>query len=160
MRNDIQSFCETCEICQKTKVKRYRQGELHPHEVVVKPWEVIAMDLIGPLPKSMGYNAIQVFIDTGSKGIHIEPVNIEIDALGVAKLMRDRVIRYHGIPRKIISDRDTRYASMFMTELYKLIGIQANISMAYRPQTDGQTERINQEIEQYLRIFVNFHQNN
>jgi hypothetical protein len=73
----------------KTKVKRVRQGELHLHGISTEPWEVISMDLIGPLPKSAGYDVIQVFADTGSKGIHIEPVNMEINALGVAKLLRD-----------------------------------------------------------------------
>jgi hypothetical protein len=116
------------------------------------------MDLIGLLPMSNGYNVIQVFADTGSKGIHIEPVNMEINAEGVAKLMRDHVIRYHGLPEKVISDRDKRYSGNFMTELYKLLGIKANVSMAFRLQTDRQTERANQEIEQYLHIFINYHQ--
>ena len=98
------------------------------------------MDLIGPLPMSNGNNAIQVFADTGSKAIHIEPVHMEINAEGVAKLMRDRVIRYHGVPEKIISDRDKRYSGNFMMELSKLLGIQLNTSMAYRPETDRQTE--------------------
>ena len=131
MGNQIKKFIQTCELCQKTKIKRYKQGELHPHEVVTQPWEVIAMDLVGPLPMSSGYDAIQVFTDTATKGIHIEPVNMEITAEGVATLMRDRIIRYHGVPRKVISDRDPHYASHFMMELYKLIGIQANISTAF-----------------------------
>jgi hypothetical protein len=116
------------------------------------------MDLIGPLPMSNGYNTIQVFTDTGSKGIHIEPVNMEINAEEVAKLMCDHVIRYHRLPEKVISDRDKRYLGNFMMELYKLLGIKANVSTVFRPQTDGQTERANQEIEQYLRIFINYHQ--
>jgi hypothetical protein len=158
MKIQIHEFVQTCKICQKTKVKQVCYGELHPHGISTELWEVISIDLIEPLPKSAGYNVIQVFADTGSKEIHIEPVNIEIDALGVAKLLRDQVIRYHRIPKKIILDKDTRYASNFMTELYKLIGVQANISTAYHLQTDGQTERANQEIEAYLRAFINIHQ--
>ena len=89
------------------------------------------MDLIGPLPISNGNNVIQVFTDTGSKAIHIEPAHMEINAEGVAKLMCNRMIRYHGIPEKIISDRDKRYSGNFMTELSKLLGIQLNMSTAY-----------------------------
>jgi hypothetical protein len=116
------------------------------------------MDLISPLPMSNGNNVIQVFADTGSKAIYIEPVHMEINAEGVAKLLHNCVIRYHRVPEKIISDRDKRYSGRFMTELSKLLEIQLNTSMAYRPQTDGQTEQSNQEIEQYLRIFINYHQ--
>jgi hypothetical protein len=158
MGNQVKEYVRTCESCQRTKVHRYKQGSLHPHEQQTQPWRIIAMDLIGPLPMSNGNNAIQVFANTGSKAIHIEPVHMEINAEGVAKLLRDRVIRYHGVPEKIISDRDKRYSGNFMTELSKLLGIQLNTSTAYRPQTDGQTERSNQEIEQYLRIFINYHQ--
>ena len=88
------------------------------------------MDLIGPLPMSNGNNTIQVFADTGSKAIHTEPAK-EINAEGVTKLMCDRVIRYHGVPEKIISDRDKRYSGNFMTELSKLLEIQLNTSTAY-----------------------------
>jgi hypothetical protein len=89
------------------------------------------MDLIGPLPERNGYNAIQVWADTSTKAIHIEPMDMHVTVEGVAKLTRDCVIRYHGVPRKIISDPDPRYASEYMRELYKLLGIQANISTAY-----------------------------
>jgi hypothetical protein len=116
------------------------------------------MDLISPLPMSNGHNAIQVFADTGSKGIHIEPCHMEIGAESVAKLLWNRVIHYHGLLKKIISDRDKRYSGHFMTELYKLLEIQANVSTAYQLQTDRQTERANQEIEQYPQIFIAQHQ--
>ena len=82
---------------------------------------------------------------------------MEINAEGVAKLMHDRVVHYHRLPEKVISDRDKRYSGHFMMELYKLLGIKANVSTAFRPQTNGQTEHANQEIEQYLHIFINYH---
>ena len=157
--NQVREYVRTCETCQRSKVKRFRTGELHPHEITAKPWETISMDLIGPLPQSSGYDAIQVWVDTCTKRVHIEPTNMEITSEGIAKLTRDRVIRYHGVPRKIISDRDPRYVSAFMQELSKSLGFKLNTSTAYHPQTDGQTERMNQEIEQYLRIYINFHQN-
>ena len=116
------------------------------------------MDLIGPLPASNGYDAIQVWVDTFTKRIHVEPVSIKIKSEGVARLTRDRVIRYHGVPRKVISDRDPRYVSEFMRELNRLLGTEMNPSTAYHPQTDGQTERMNKEIEHYLWIYINHHQ--
>ena len=77
----------------------------------------------------------------------------------MARLYRNHVFRHHGILRKFIHDRGPQFESNFMKELYKLLGIEGNPSTAYHPQTDGQTKRINQEIEQYLRIFINYHQN-
>ena len=75
--------------------------------------------------------------------------------MGTAKLFRDHVWKQFGIPRKVISDRGPQFAAQFMKDLHQLVGMKTNISTAYHPQTDGQTERMNQEIEQYLRIFVN-----
>ena len=75
-------------------------------------------------------------------------------AHGMAKIYRDHVFRLHGIPKKIIHDRGPQFESRFMKDFYKLVGIEGNPSTAYHPQTDGQTERINQEIEQYLHIFT------
>ena len=83
---------------------------------------------------------------------------MDLTSEGAARIMRDRVFRDHGLPRKVISDRGPQFVSGFMKELYRLLGIEGNPSTAYHPQTDGQTERVNQEIEQYLRIFVNHHQ--
>jgi hypothetical protein len=116
------------------------------------------MDLIGPLPESNSYNASQVWADMLTKAIYIEPTDMHVTAEGVAKLTCDHLIWYHRIPRKIISDWDPWYALEYMRELYKLLEVQANISTAYWPQTDRQTERANQEIEQYLRIYVDIHQ--
>jgi hypothetical protein len=85
--------------------------------------------------------------------IHAEPTNMEISTEGVTRLTRDWVIRYHGVPRKIISDCDQCYISGFMKELNCILGIEMNPSTARHPITDGQMERMNQEIEKYLRIF-------
>ena len=79
---------------------------------------------------------------------------------GMARIYRDKVFPIHRMPRKIIHDRGPQYHSVFMKELYKLLSITANFTTAYHPQTNGQSERTNQEIEQYLRLFINFHQSN
>jgi len=79
-------------------------------------------------------------------------------AEGLAKLFRDQVWRLHGLPESIISDRGVQFAAGMMKELNNLLGIQTKLLMAYHPQTDGQTERINQELEQYLRVFIDHRQ--
>lgn len=93
-----------------------------------------------------------------SKQIIAIPSNIELNAEGWGKALRDHVVAHHGLPRKIISNRGTEFKNKFISELYQSLGIEANPSTAYHPQTDGQTERINQEIEQYLRLFINYRQ--
>ena len=83
---------------------------------------------------------------------------MELNSEGLARIYRDNVFRLHGLPRKVIHDRGPQFVSSFMKDLYRLLGIEGNPSTAYHPQTDGQTERINQEIEHYLRVFTNYHQ--
>jgi hypothetical protein len=103
---------------------------------------------------------ILVIIDRFSKKAYFLPCNTMITSQGVANLYRDNVFKEHGLPRKVISDRGPQFVSNFIKELYKKLGIEANPSTAYHPQTDGQTERVNQELEEYLRIYVNEKQNN
>ena len=108
------------------------------------------MDLIGPLPESNGYNCINVIVDRKSKLAHFIPTTTELSSLGQAKIMRDHVFKLHGIPKKIITDCGLQYVSKFMGEFFQLMGITGNPSTAYHPQTDGQTEWVNQEVETFL----------
>ena len=157
--SDVNRYVAGCVKCQRTKAHRQMpRAPLNPHDAPPYPWHTVSGDMIGELPQSNGYNAIAVFVDRFSKQIHVIPSNTSCSAAGMATLFRDHVFKLHGIPRKFISDRGSQYESKFSREFYKLLGIEANPSTAYHPQTDGQTERINQEIEQYLRIFVNYHQ--
>src|SRR6202048_2221341 len=156
---DVKAYVTGCETCQRTKADRQkRRAPLRPNAVPERPWEVITWDIIGPLPLSKGYNGILVIVDRFTKRMLAEPINMDLTSEGAARIMRDWVFRDHGLPRKVISDRGPQFVSGFMKELYQLLGIEGNLSTAYHPQTDGQTERVNQEIEQYLRIFVNHHQ--
>lgn len=116
------------------------------------------MDLIGPLPESQGHNAILVIVDRFSKMLKVVPSNLKITSLGVARILWDQVFQHHGIPLKVISDRGPNFVSAFMREFYSLLGIMSNASTTYHPQTDGQTERLNQEVEHFLRVFTNYHQ--
>jgi hypothetical protein len=102
---------------------------------------------------------ILVIVDRFSKKAYFLPCNTTITSQGVANLYRDHVFKEHGLPKKVISDRGSQFVSGFMKGLYQNLGIEANPSTAYHPQTDGQTERVNQELEEYLRIYVNEQQN-
>src|SRR6266550_2010248 len=87
------------------------------------------------------------------------PWNSTITSQGVANLYREHIFKEQGLPKKVISNRGSQFVSGFMKGLYQKIGIEANPSTAYHPQTDGQTERVNQELEEYLRMYVNEKQN-
>jgi transposase InsO family protein len=157
--SDIRKYVEGCESCQRTKPKHtFPAAPLHPNQIPTQPWEHISVDIIGPIPESAGNNAILVIVDRFSKMIKVIPTSTGITSLGVARCFRDHVFRSHGIPRKVISDRGSNFVSAFMRDFYKLLEIESNASTAYHPQTDGQTERINQEIEHYLRVFCSYHQ--
>ena len=91
------------------------------------------MDLIGELPESQGYNGICVFVDEFTKQIHAIPTNMTITSEGMAKMYKDQVFRFHGIPQKIIHDRGPQFDSQFMKNLYRLLGIEGNFSTAYHP---------------------------
>ena len=99
-----------------------------------------------------------VVYDRFSKMAYFIATMEKTSAEGLAKLFRDQVWRLHGLPESIISDRGVQFAAGMMKELNNLLGIQTKLLMAYHPQTDGQTERINQELEQYLRVFIDHRQ--
>ncbi len=99
-----------------------------------------------------------MIVDRFSKAIIPVACNVELSAKGWARILRDHVYAKHGMPQVVISDRGPQFVSKFMKELYRLLNITPNALTAWHPQTDGQTERVNQEIEKYLRIFVNYRQ--
>src|ERR1700720_3638226 len=155
MVKDADRYAQGCETCQRTKPDHTkRAAPLHPHSIPDGPWSVISWDIVGPLPLSRGHNAILVIVDKFTKRTIIEGIGMDLTGLGAARILRDRVFRNHGIPHKIVSDRGPQFVSRFMKEFYSMIGVKANPSTAFHPQTDGQTERVNQEIEVYLRAYV------
>jgi transposase InsO family protein len=118
------------------------------------------LDLITDLPESQGYDCILTITDHDcSKAAIFAPCHKTIDSEGVAKLYAKEVFPHYGLPHRVISDRDPRFASKWTKELCRILGVDQNISTAYHPQTDGQSECTNQWLEQYLRIYGNFQQN-
>ena len=155
IRGYVKKYTQGCRICQETKVKRGSHAPLQPNAIPSQPWEIISIDLVGPLPRSQGYDMICVIVDRFTKMIKVIPTTSSVTSEGVARIFRDNVFRSHGIPRIVISDRGPQFVSKFMQEFFRMLNITGNPSTAFHPQTDGQTERINQEIEQYLRIYIN-----
>ncbi|EEB89269.1 hypothetical protein MPER_12650 [Moniliophthora perniciosa FA553] len=99
-----------------------------------------------------------VIVDRLTKKVYFIPTTQQITSEGAARLYADNVFKEHGLSRKIICDRGTQFNSKFMKALFKILRIASNMSTAYHPQTDGQTERMNQELEKYLRIYINYRQ--
>ena len=129
-----------------------------PNTIPEKPWSHISADFITKLPLAQGYNAILVVCDHFSKMVHFIATTEKTSAEGLAKLFRDHVWKLHGLLESIILDRGVQFAVGIMRELNNLLGIQTKLSTAYHSQTDGQTERINQELEQHLRVFIDHRQ--
>ena len=156
MRQDVVEYVQTCEACQRNKASNQRTaGLLQPLEIPSAPWETVTMDLIGPLPKtSKGNDAILVFVDKLTKMVRLAATTMQLTSRGLAELFRDTIFRLHGLPKSIISDRDTRITAGFWQELMQMLGVRLKLSTARHPQTDGQTERANRTVEDILRNYV------
>jgi len=123
-----------------------------------KPWAHISADFITKLPLAQGYDSILVVVDQLTKMVHFILTTEKTSAEGLAKLFRDNVWKLHGLPESIILDRGPQFAVGLMRELNQILGIESKISTAFYPQTDSQMERVNQELEQYLRMFIDHRQ--
>jgi len=116
------------------------------------------MDFIVELSPSEGLDAIYVCVDRLTKMAHFIPNKTTITAEGTARLFYQHVWKHHGLPADIVSDRSPQFIAKFTRQLLERLGVQGNRSTAFHPQSDGQTERVNQTLEQYLRIYCNYHQ--
>ena len=112
------------------------------------------MDFVGPFPKSKGFDFLMVILDRLSSMVHLIPTNTTTTALDIAWLWLDNIVRLHGLPDTMVSDRDPRFISRFWTELHRLIGVKLLKSTAYHPQTDGASERAVRTVSQILRAMV------
>ena len=163
LRTDVQDYVKGCATCQSTKPRTTQpKPPLHPitPENYQTPFGTIALDFITKLPKCKEHDTILTITDHDcSKATLFFPCSETITAEDVATLYAKHVFPHYGIPRKVISDRDPRFTGQFTTDLCKQLGIKQNLSTAYHPQTDGQSEQSNQWLEQYLRIFGDYAQN-
>ncbi|KAL4386192.1 hypothetical protein GQ457_09G013260 [Hibiscus cannabinus] len=155
MRKDVSNFVNACQTCQRMKNESLAPaGLLQPLPIPDQVFEDIAMDFITGLPKSNGKEVILVFVDRLTKYGHFFPLPRQFDSVLVAKVLVQGVIRLHGIPRSIVSDRDRVFISDVWKELARLQGTALRMSSTYHPQTDGQTEALNRCLEMYLRCLA------
>jgi len=129
-----------------------------PNSIPEKPWTHISADFITKLPIAQGYDSILVVVDRLTKMVHFIPTTEKTSAEGLARLFRDNVWKLHGLPKSIVSDRGLQFIAGIIWELNRMLGIKSKLSTAFHPQTNGQTERVNQELEQYLRMFIDHRQ--
>src|SRR5258708_6893485 len=133
-------------------------GEVDPQQGPYQCWQVISIDMIGELLDSKGYNAILVVVDHLSKWVHTVPTVTSLDSAGVAQLFLKHVWCHHRLLEEVISDHGPTFISNFSHKLTALLGVKLTPSTSYHPQTNSQTEHINQEIEVYLQVFVSHRQ--
>lgn len=158
---DIKEYTSSCLVCTRNKNRPQKQkGLLNPLPIPEGPWQSLSMDYITQLPPSEDYDAILVIVDRFSKEATFCPCTSSVTASETAKMFIKYVFPHHGVPRDIVSDRGPQFTSVFWRELMTSLGVTSLYSTAYHPQTDGQTERTNQTLEQYLRCFINDIQDN
>ena len=137
-------------------VRHKPYGLLQPLPIPERPWGSISMDFITDLPKSGKFDSILVVADRLTKMSHFIACKKSTSAMETANLLIDNVFRFHGLPDDIISDRGPQFTSKFWKSINDIFGIKVKLSTAFHPESDGQTERINQVLEQYLRGYVNY----
>ena len=156
---DVGKYVEGCDLCQRMKNRAEEPaGKLKLSEVPEKPWTHLTVDFITKLPVVAGKNAILVVCNQLSKMTHFVATTEGTSAEGLVRLFRDNVWKLHGLPESVILDRGPQFAAELTKELNRMLGIETKLSTAFYPQTDGQMERMNQELEQYLRLFVEHRQ--
>ena len=133
-------------------------GKLKPSEILEKPWTHLTVDFITKLVVVAEKDAILVVCNRLSKITYFVAVTERTLVEGLARLFRDNVWKLHGLPESIVSDRGPQFTAELTKELNRMLGIKTKLSTVFYPQTDGQTKQMNQELEQYLRFFVDYRQ--
>jgi hypothetical protein len=153
MKRDVAEYVALCDTCQRVKAEHQRPaGLLQPLRIPEWKWEEIGMNFIVGLPHTQsGYDSIWVVVDRLTKVAHFIPVKMTYTGAILAELYMSRIVCLHGVPKRIVSDRGTQFTSKFWEKLHESLDTQLNFSSAYHPQTDGQTERTNQILEDMLR---------
>ncbi|KAI3754594.1 hypothetical protein L1987_54381 [Smallanthus sonchifolius] len=156
MKKDIALYVGKCLTCSKVKAEHQKpSGLLQQPEIPQWKWEQISMDFITKLPRtSSGHDSIWVIVDRLTKSAHFLPIREDYKMEKLSRLYINEVVTRHGVPLSIISDRDSRFTSRFWQSLQKALGTRLNLSTAYHPQTDGQSERTIQTLEDMLHAQI------
>ena len=156
MKKEIANFVSRCLTCQQVKAEHQKPaGKIQLLPIPVWKWEMITMDFVTGLPRTQRqHDAIWVIVDRLTKSAHFLPINVEDSLEKLAQLYVDEIVRLHGVPVSIVSDRDPRFTSRFWPSLQTALGTRLHFSTAFHPQTDGQSERTIQTLEDMLRACV------
>jgi len=157
MRKDGDHFVRNCHVGRRTMSTRHAPyGVLQPLSVPERPWQHISVDFVTGLLRSKGFYAICVIVDHLTKQRYLIPCTTTITAEGLEDLFCDRIFRYHGLQETIVSDRGPQFASRFWRHLCSCLKIDLRLSTTFHSQTDGQTEQVNAVVEQHLRAYVTY----
>jgi len=116
---------------------------------------MLSVDFVVEHLESSGHDTVMTIVDSVSKRVHFVPTHTTVTVEEAARLFLHHVWKLHGLLKRVVSDCGPQFVASFTKELYRLLGIQLSSSIAWHPQTDGQTERVNQELNQFLRLFIN-----
>ena len=140
--SEIEKFCRSCGVCQTTKTSNQRPaGLLHSLPVPDQPWGSISMDFVGPFPECDGFDYLWVIVDRFTSMVHLVPTKTTVRASELAWMFVREIVRLHGLPTSIVSDRNSKFISKFWREVHRLLGTKLLMSTSYHPQTDGTSER-------------------
>ena len=155
MKHQVKEHIRACPTCQRNKSEHMKPaGLLQPLPIPTGVWSDISIDFIEGLPKSHGKSVILVTVDRFSKYAHFLALTHPYSALSIARLFFDNIVKLHGLPESIVSDRDVIFTSQLWKELFRLSGTKLTFTTAYHPQADGQTEVVNRTLEMYLRCLT------
>ncbi len=160
LARDVGDHVASCSVCAMTKSSRHKPyGKLTSLPAPTHKWKDISLDFVTGLPPSKDwrghtYDSILVIVDRLTKMSHYIAVDKTLDAEQFAQVLIENLVRYHGLPDSIVTDRGSLFTSQFWSSLAYFLGVKRRLSTAFHPQTDGQTERQNSTMEQYLRAFV------
>ena len=156
MKKEIASFVSSCLTCQHVKAEHQKPtGKIQLLPILVWKWEKITIDFVTGLPRTQRqHDAIWVIVDRLTKSSHFLPVNVKDSLEKLAQLHEDEIVRLHGFPISIVSNRDPRFTSRFWPSLKTALGTRLHFSTAFHPQTDGQSERTIQTLKDMMRACV------
>jgi transposase InsO family protein len=157
MKSLVQDMVRACAVCQ-----RYKSEHLHPEGLLLPlplpvpqgVWTDIALDFVEALPRVRGKSVILTVVDRFSKYCHFIPLAHPYSAESVAQAFYTDIVRLHGVPQSMVSDRDSVFTSAFWKELMRMLGTKLRMSTAFHPQSDGQSEAANRVIIMYLRCLT------